>query len=449
MTKESLKKFAVPRGTADVLPQDIAAWQRVEMVARAVLELYGYREIRTPVFEETELFARSMGQTSDVVQKQMLTLQTQRQGDADDIAKSSYSLRPEGTASIVRSYIENNLDKKESFSKLFYLGPMFRGERPQKGRLRQFHQIGVEALGSNSSSPYLDAEVIALCMHLLSALGLKEPTLKINTLGSPEDKQNFSNHLREQLKARLKELCGDCQSRFDRNVFRILDCKNRTCQAVVNKIDLSDSYLSNESRKYFDEVKVALKDLSIKFEYSPWLVRGLDYYTHTVFEITDASLGSQDALGAGGRYNNLVSQLGGPAVDAVGFALGIERILLALPKDQAVMTAPLDVYIIPLDEPSFKRAFGYLESLRQVVYEFKIQNKIQKNFSIDMGFRLSSLKSQMRAANDRGARYVIILGENELKREKVTLKDMATGVQEEKDLKDIGAITVKLVKGII
>jgi histidyl-tRNA synthetase len=358
-----------------------------------------------------------------------------------------YSLRPEGTASIVRSYIENNLDKKESFSKLFYVGPMFRGERPQKGRLRQFHQIGVEAMGPNSSSPYLDAEVIALCMYMLSALGLKDVQLKINTLGTPEDKQNFSTHLREQLKPHLKEFCEDCQNRFDRNVFRILDCKNRGCQAVVNKIDLGDSYLSADSKKYFEEVKAALKGLGIKFEHSPHLVRGLDYYTHTVFEISSASLGSQDALGAGGRYNNLVSQLGGPAVDAVGFALGVERILLAMPKDSALANSSLDAYLIALDEPSLKKGFGLLESLRQAVYELKTQNKIQKNFSIDMGFRLSSLKSQMRSANDRGARFVMILGENELKREIITLKDMANGQQEEKSLKDIDNLAKKLIEG--
>lgn len=406
------------------------------------MELYGYREIRTPIFEETELFARSMGQTSDVVQKQMLSLQTQKQGDADDIAKAGFSLRPEGTAAVVRSYIENSFDKKESFSKLFYIGPMFRGERPQKGRLRQFHQIGVEAIGPNTASPYLDAEVIALSVRILESLGLNGFKLKINTLGSPEDKENFSQFLRKQLQPHVKELCEDCQSRFERNVFRILDCKNRPCKEVVAKVKLDNSYLSEDSRTYFTDVKAALEKLGIQFEPSPYLVRGLDYYTHTVFEITDPSLGSQDALGAGGRYNNLVTQLGGPAVDAIGFALGIERILLALSKDQAaVLSSRLDAYLVALDEASFKEAFGFLENLRRAALELK------KNFAFDMGFRLASMKSQMRTANDRNARFVLILGENELKRGIITLKDMATGQQEEKSLKDINGIIQKLSEG--
>ena len=276
---------------------------------------------------------------------------------------------------------------------------------------------------------------------------MKEPKLKINTLSSAEDKQNFAKHLREQLKPHFKELCEDCQNRFERNVFRILDCKNNSCRAIVNKINLGDSYLSAESKKYFEEVKAALKNLGIQFEQSRHLVRGLDYYTHTVFEITDSSLGSQDALGAGGRYNNLVSQLGGPAVDAVGFALGIERILLAMPEGEAAAASSLDVYLIPLDEPALKTALGFLEKLRQAIYDFKIQNKIQKNFAIDMGFRLASLKSQMRTANDRGAKFVLILGENELMREAVTLKNMATGEQEEKSLKDVSEIVKKITEG--
>ena len=449
MKETQAKKFAVPRGTADILPQEVAVWEKVETTARAILDLYGYREIRTPIFEETELFARSMGQTSDVVQKQMLSLQTQHKGDAEDIAKAGFSLRPEGTAAIVRSYIENSFEKKEGFSKLFYIGPMFRGERPQKGRLRQFHQIGVEAMGPGTASPLVDAEVITLSMQLLKALGINDAKLRVNTLGSVEDKQNFSKYLREQLKPHLKELCEDCQNRFERNVFRILDCKNKGCKAVVEKIHLGSAPLSTESHQYFTEVKTALTDLGIKFEHTPSLVRGLDYYTHTVFEISSDALGSQDALGAGGRYNNLVTQLGGPQVDAIGFALGIERILLAMPKEESPKPQGLDAYIIPLDEPSLKRAFRYLEELRRSVYEFKVKDNIPKNFSIDMGYGLGSLKSQMRAANDRGARFVVILGENELEKEKVTLKDMSTGVQEEKDLNDIGAITVKLAEGSI
>lgn len=449
MTQKSdmVKKFSAPRGTADILPQDISSWQKVESTARMVLELYGYREIRTPIFEENELFVRSMGESSDVVQKQMLkvfggpkTLGEALKASEDIVI--SLALRPEGTASIVRSYIENSIDKKENFSKFYYIGPMFRGERPQKGRLRQFHQIGVEAIGPNSASPYLDAEVIALSVRTLEALGLSGFKLKINTLGSPEDKENFSKSLRKQLQPQVKELCEDCQNRLERNVFRILDCKNKACQAVVAKINLGDSYLSEESRKYFAEVRGALDRLNITYEHSPHLVRGLDYYTHTVFEISSSVLGSQDALGAGGRYNNLVSQLGGPAVDAIGFALGIERILLAIPQDNVARSSRLDAYLIALDEPSLKEAFSFLENLRRAVLA-----GTNKNLAIDMGFRLASMKSQMRTANDRNARFVMILGENELKRGIIMLKDMATSQQEEKKIQDINGIIQKLSEG--
>ena len=454
-SEKRLEKIAVPRGTADILPQDIASWQKVETIGRTILELYGYREIRTPIFENSGLFKRSLGQTSDIVNKQLLELAGSGRNEdlvahLEDGSFEPLALRPEGTASIVRSYIENSIDKKESFSKFFYIGPMFRGERPQKGRLRQFHQIGVEAMGPNSSSPYLDAEVIALSMQMIRVLGLDKAKLKINTLGSVADKNNFAKHLRGQLEPHLKELCEDCQNRFERNVFRILDCKNLYCKQVVQKIDLSDSYLSSESRTYFEEVKTTLKGLGVQFEQSPQLVRGLDYYTHTIFEITDSSLGSQDALGAGGRYNDLVRQLGGPAVDAVGFALGIERILLAISKDLSTVdtvSSSLDAYLIPLDELSLKTALAYLENLRLAVYDFKMQNKILKNFSVDMGFRLTSLKSQMRTAHDRKARFVMILGENELKREIITLKDMANGAQEEVSLKEINAMAKRLVEG--
>ena len=401
------KQFLAPRGTSDILPENIPSWRRIEEKARQLLETYGYREIRTPAFEETELFNRSLGQTSDVVQKQMLNLE-----------KEGLSLRPEGTASIVRSYIENSLDKKEPISKLYYMGPMFRGERPQKGRLRQFHQIGLEAIGPQTTSVFLDAEVIALGHGLLKAFGVKDFRLKINTLGTSEDKENFSKKLREQLKTHTKELCEDCQGRFNRNVFRILDCKNKTCQAVVVKLDLSHSHLSGESQEYFKNLKEALNSLSISFEESPRLVRGLDYYTHTVFEIAGSSLGSQDALGAGGRYNNLVSDLGGSKVDAVGFALGIERILLSLEKREKE-PSHFKVFIIALEEKFTPKAFSLLSKLRD------------KGIASDMSYKVSSVKSQMRLADRLKTPFVVILGEDEDKKGVVTLKNMQTGDQKE------------------
>lgn len=425
------QKFFLPRGTADILPDEIGLWQDLEHKSRDLLTRFGYREIRTPLFEETELFARSMGQTSDIVQKQMLQLKSQ----SEEADASNFSLRPEGTAAIVRSYIQNDLDKKEALSKLFYVGPMFRGERPQKGRLRQFHQIGAEVIGPNSASPFLDAEIIALAVEILKAAGLarEQFQLKLNTLGSTEDKENFSKYLRQELASHLSQLCPDCQNRFERNVFRILDCKNRDCKNVVAKIELNHSYLSQESRAYFSEVCQALDSLTVKYEVSMTLVRGLDYYTHTVFEISCPALGSQDALGAGGRYSGLVSQLGGPPVDAIGFALGMERVLLALGKETAQDKA-IDAFFVSLDEISLKRNFIISQQIRQA------------GFSATMSYRLASMKSQMRLADKMHARYVIILGQDEINQGVVTLKNMADGNQKQISLENVGEIIEILKK---
>ena len=441
-----IKKFSAPRGTTDILPDEIFLWQTIETTSRHTLGLYGFREIRTPIFEESNLFARSLGQASDVVQKQMLNLASVKL-EADAMEKESgLSLRPEATASIVRSYIQNNFAKKESLSKLYYIGAMFRGERPQKGRLRQFHQIGVEAIGPNSTTPYLDAEVISLSIRLLQEFGITGFKLKINSLGSPEDKKNFSKVLRDLLKKEVSKLCEDCQQRFERNVFRILDCKNEDCKRIVKGLSLNDSHLSKESQKYFLEVKGALKILNVSFEVSPYLVRGLDYYTHTVFEISHESLGSQDALGAGGRYNGLVAELGGDEqgnIGAIGFALGMERIILAkkeiekrqsgggvippesiasLSADKAGgITPPLDVFIVSLDQPDENKAY---------ITAFKLLNEIRlTGLSAEMAYTKASMKSQMRLADKLCAKRVILIGENELKENSVTLKDMKTGEQ--------------------
>jgi histidyl-tRNA synthetase len=412
------KQFSVPRGTADILPSEIPLWQQVETKARNLLKIYGFSEIRTPIYEDISLFKRSLGQTSDVVNKQLLEIAPAAAGD--EKKESEYALRPEGTAAVVRSYIENRLDAKEALSKLFYIGPMFRGERPQKGRLRQFHQIGLESIGPNSASPFLDAEMIGTSVRLLHELGISQFTLKLNSLGTQEDKENFSKLLREKLKSKLSELCVDCQSRFERNVFRVLDCKNEGCRKVVDSFKFSDEHLSAPSREYFKQVRDAVSSLSISYEYDPKLVRGLDYYTHTVFEFVGSSLGSQDALGAGGRYNNLVSDLGGPqAADAVGVALGIERILLALPPENKTAVPGLNAFMVALGETAFKRAFVILDFMRKA------------NISADMISRPgASMKSQMRQADKQQAKYVLILGEDEEKSQSVVVKNMSTGDQE-------------------
>ena len=408
------KQFSAPRGTNDILPLEISLWQEVEAKARRILATYNFSEIRTPIFEQTTLFKRSLGQTSDVVNKQLLEL-VSHTGSKEE----GFALRPEGTASVVRFYIEHSLDRQEAITKLFYIGPMFRGERPQKGRLRQFHQIGVEAIGANTANPYLDAEIIALNVELLRQLGLKDFRLKINTLGSSHDKENFSKALRKALAPDISKLCEDCQGRLNRNVLRILDCKNSKCQEIVAELKLGHGHLSSASQQYYLQLKAILKNLNIAFEEVPSLVRGLDYYTHTVFEITQSSLGSQDALSAGGRYDNLVAQLGGPPVDAVGFACGIERILLAMPAENKSHANPLMVYVIALDEKVFPKAFRILQKLRA------------DGISSGISYKASSLKSQMRSAGKAGSRYVVILGEEEDKKGVVALKDMWTGDQQE------------------
>ncbi len=428
-------QFSLPRGTNDILFPEISLWQEVESKAKDFLTCYGYKEIRTPLFEETALFVHSMGEHTDVVEKQMLNVRSSKKAEDEE---SGLSLRPEGTAGVVRSYIENSLDKKESLSKLFYVGPMFRGERPQKGRLRQFHQIGVEAIGPDSFSPFLDAEVIALSVNLLKNFGLNKFQLKLNTLGTPEDKKKLQVVLKEKLKSFLPAVCPDCQDRYERNVLRIFDCKKEGCQHVVKGLSLGQEWLSQESRQYFEKVKEALKGLEIPFEEDARLVRGLDYYTHTVFEITDSSLGSQNALGAGGRYNNLVSQLGGADVPAIGFALGIERMLLAKPTATEQKKNSLDVYLIALDEASLLSSFRLVNVLRQ--------NSVRA----DMSYRLSSVKSLMRLADKSEAPFVAIIGENEVKGEFVTLKNMEQGTQEKVSIKS-GDYTLLLnkVKGKI
>jgi len=414
------KTFAVPRGTSDILPDAVPLWEELESKARKICKSYGYREIRTPVYEDVNLFKRSLGQTSDVVNKQLLELASAKEDEG-------YALRPEGTASIVRSYFENNFDKNEAISKFFYIGPMFRGERPQKGRLRQFHQIGVEVIvPGKSMSHRLDAEVLILCMHLLREFGVKEPKLKINSLGSKEDRNNISLWLREEFTKHKNELCVECQERFERNVFRVLDCKNEKCRKVVNSI-VQDLPISEVSKEYFIGVQEALKEASIDFEIAPHLVRGLDYYTDTVFEITaGGGLGSQDAVGGGGQYDGLLHELGGDKrieYGAIGFALGMERILLASEAEKP--TLGIDVFLITFNCNDTRK-------------EFKILNLLRQNgINADMNYLQASFKSQMNRANKLNARYVLILGEEEIKNNVIAVKDMQTGVQETVELKNI------------
>ena len=404
------------------MPQEAGLWQNIEQKTRQIFHHYNYKEIRTPIFEETELFAKSMGQTSEVVQKQMLNIASQKTAEASEAQLSGLSLRPEGTAAVVRSYLENDLDRKESLTKQYYIGPMFRGERPQKGRLRQFHQIGAEIIGPLAIHPYLDAEIIELCVYIIKELGVKEFELQLNTLGTSKDRANFSQWLRDKLKNDIKNLDEHLQKSFQENVFRILDSKDPQAAALANKLKLDRSYLNKESVQYYEQVKEALDKLGVRYVEKPGLVRGLDYYEHTVFEIIAGGLGSQNAVAAGGRYNDLIGMLDTSRkekIGGLGFSIGIERVILAGGNTLAPSAEQLDAFVVALGEQAFKTGFKLMFDLRH------------NGASCDIGSPAGSMKSQMRQANKLGAKQVIIIGEDELKKNVAIVKDMSNSEQSE------------------
>ncbi|MFH0918004.1 MAG: histidine--tRNA ligase [Candidatus Omnitrophota bacterium] len=400
-------------GTKDILPEEISSWQTVEATARRIFSLYNYREIRTPLIEEAALFNRTLGATTEIVQKQMFLIHNQ---------EDTYVLRPEATASVVRSYLENNLEKTSGFTKLYYIGPMFRLERPQKGRLRQFHHIGAEAIGSGLAS--LDIEVISLSQQLLKSFGITDYKIKLNSLGCPKDKLALGISLKKSLAAKLPRLCTNCQNRAKNNVLRVLDCKNEDCQKIVKTLGLQPTHLCPDCLEHFEQVKCGLNNLGVLFQVDPQLVRGLDYYNRTVFEITHSNLGSQDALGAGGRYNNLVAELGGPDLGAMGFAFGVERLLL-VPNTLNQNSVKKLVYLITLGDAAKSSGIKILNQLRNA------------GIPADMDYLNKSLKGAMRAANDVGAAFVLILGDDELKKNIISVKDMAKSIQKELTIQDL------------
>ena len=400
-------------GTKDILPQEVSWWQKIEETSRNIFSLYNYKEIRTPLIEEEALFNRSLGKDTQVIQKQMFLIKK---------GKDAYALRPEATASIVRAYIENNLDKTARFIKLYYMGPMFRLERPQKGRMRQFHHLGAEAIGSQDAS--LDVEIISLADNLLKSFLIGGYKIKINSLGCLKDKKRLAQVLHQELKNKFNKLCPECRARFKRNTLRILDCKNDACRQIINNLGLQDKHLCLECKNHFKQVIKGLASLKSEYEISPYLVRGLDYYTRTVFEITHQDLGSQDALGAGGRYDNLVSDLGGPDVGAMGFAFGIERLLLVARCPLPVARQNL-VYLITLGENAKEQGLTLLDNLRKA------------GITADTDHENKSLKGAMRKADDSSARYVLIIGEDEIKKNTLTLKDMISGEQREVKAEDL------------
>ena len=399
--------FKKTPGTKDILPDEVSSWQVIEETTRNIFSLYNYKEIRPPIIEEAALFNRSLGESAEIVQKQMFLVKKD---------KDVYALRPEGTAPIVRAYLENNLDKTAGLIKVYYIGPMFRAERPQKGRLRQFHHLGCEVIGSQE--PYLDVEIISLADNLLKAYTIEGYEIKINSLGCAKDKKELTEILRNGLKPKLTKLCDDCKVRFKHNVLRILDCKNERCIEVVKELDIRQDHLCPECKRHFDKVKEGLDSLNIDYKISPYLVRGLDYYTRTVFELIHHDLGTQNALGAGGRYDNLVGDLGGPSLGSIGFAFGIERLLLIIRKPLAVAPQNL-VYIITLGEEAKEEGLKLLNTLRR------------GGITSDTDYEDKSLKGALRKANDLSARLVLIIGEDELKKGAVTLKDMVSGEQRE------------------
>jgi histidyl-tRNA synthetase len=406
-------KFQSLKGTNDILPDDIKKWQLLESTCRNLFELYGYEEIRTPIIEKAELFKRSVGQSTDIVQKEMFVF--------EDKAKRKICLRPEETASVARAYIQHALINKTGLVKLYYLGPMFRSERPQAGRYRQFNQFGIEAIGSYS--PYLDAEIIALMNEFVSLLGLKNYEIVINTLGCAKDRENYKNKLLKSFtlyKKNKDKLCDDCKRRLKTNPLRALDCKKPQCKSIIKHLPAPKDSLCGDCLAHYAKVKSFLDKFKIKFKEDYYLVRGLDYYNRTAFELIHKNLGSQNALIAGGRYDKLISSFGGPEVGACGFAGGMERLIMAAEADKVKLAAEdkISVYIVTLDEKPFE-------------YGFDIINKIRaKGIKAHISYEPKSLKAQMRQANKLGCRFAVIIGEEEIKAKKYTLKDMQQHTQE-------------------
>jgi histidyl-tRNA synthetase len=409
--------ISIPRGTQDILPGESEKWQLIESKARELCEKYQYKEIRTPIFEHTELFLRGVGDTTDIVQKEMYTFKDR--GDRD------LTLRPEGTASTVRAFVEKKMfGNANQPVKLYYMGPMFRYERPQAGRFRQFNQFGIEALGSND--PAIDAEVISLAMNLYKEMGLKKLKLVINSLGDKESRQAHREALIRHFSPRIGEFCDDCQKRLDKNPLRILDCKQDHDHELMKTAPSIIDYLNEYSKDYFEKLKQYLQLLGILFEVDPNLVRGLDYYNHTAFEIMSNAegFGSITTLCGGGRYNGLAEEIGGPETPGIGFALSIERFLAALDAEGIDLNANkgIDLYLVSLGDAAKDYTVGLLQQLRLA------------GLSAERDYLDRKIKAQFKAADRLKAKYVAVLGEEELQNNKINLKNMATGEQTEVEL---------------
>lgn len=406
-----------PRGTKDVLPNESYKWQYLEKTFREICNNFGYKEMRTPTFEHTELFERGVGETTDVVQKEMYTFL--------DKGDRSITLKAEGTAPAARLYVENKLYSDAQPIKTFYITPIFRYERPQKGRLREHHQFGVEVYGSKS--PSIDAEVMSILDNLYKKLEIKGIELQINSIGCFKCRPNYDEALKGYLSERLDKLCETCNSRFDTNPMRILDCKNDNCQKELEDAPTMLDYLCDECIEHFDMVKSYLDNLEINYIVNPRIVRGLDYYTKTAFEFISSEIGAKSTVCGGGRYDSLVEQIGGPSTPAIGFGMGIERLLLTLENNglEIPNNNDLDIFIVTMDEKSKTLAMKIVKDLREI------------NISSDLDHLDRSVKAQFKYSNKLNSTYTIVIGNDEIENNSVKIKNMKTGEQEEISLENV------------
>ncbi len=408
------------RGTRDLLPPETALWNFVETAARDVFRDYNFHEIRTPIFEATELFARSVGEETDIVSKEMYSFEDRGRAESD--RGQSLTLRPENTAGVVRAYIEHKLWERPGVQKLYYMGPQFRRERPQKGRYRQFYQIGAEVIGpptSGSESPARDAEVLEMLATLLERLGISGWTLQLNSVGCANDRPRYFEALRAALEPVKAQMCGDCQRRALTNPLRVFDCKVPQDQAIIEKLPRILDYLDDACRQHFEEVQSILKSIALEYVINSRLVRGLDYYSRTAFEFTHGALGAQNAILGGGRYDGLSETLGGPRAPGIGFAIGEDRLVLALSEaeDAAAVTRPVDAYIAPLGAGMNREAARLARELRS------------HDLVIELGDETFRLKKSLETASKLGARYAVIVGENEAASGQFAVKHLESGEQ--------------------
>lgn len=409
-------KYTSHHGMTDILPDDVRKWQFLEQLIHEEAAKFNFEEIRTPIMEQTELIVRGVGKLTDIVSKEIFSFS---RGD------DNYVLRPELTAPVVRAFVEHHLEQRGGTQKLYYIGPMFRAERPQKGRQRQFHQFGVEIMGS--SDPVADVEVIAFMIHIYKKVGITNTTLKLNSIGDPESRKAYTEALRGYLKPNFENLSDVSKKRFEQNPLRILDSKEEEDQPFIKEAPIITDFLNEDSLSHYQKVKEYLTDLEIPFQEDPYLVRGMDYYTQTAFELISPDLGSQDALAGGGRYDLLVEEIGGPATPAVGFAAGMERLFIACDElgIELAESKKTDVYIVTLGDAARKWGLSQLPTLRG------------NGFSATMDYQGRSMKAQMKDANRENARFAIIVGDHELEAGKYTLRNMEASEEEQLNFSEI------------